>query len=497
MKITKTNIIKNIFQNRFYLFILMGAIFIAFILPLSVQRYIVPSFYEQIINNTLVDAKKVGTHIARHQNGDVKSTVFYTAIHKLKEDFNIYKIRLFDEKGKIVFSTVSKEIGDINKNNYYFDVVAKGEIFYKVVKKGTNSLEGTTVTRDVAEIYVPIMSNNNFKGSSEIYYDITDKKIKFNNLINQMIFFYNIFAILFLMVSFFVIYILSKNNLKELNSEQLLKNKVDEKTKELQNINKNLETRIKQEVEKNRERESQLFQQSKLASMGEMIGNIAHQWRQPLSAITSTSSALKLNNELDLLDKKEINEKMDTILDRAHFLSSTIENFRSFFSSTTQKAIFDVAGSILKVENIIQSNYSNENIKIIHNFQNESIMANGLEGELTQVILNVLNNSYDNFINKNIETRYVKISLQNIEDEISIKIQDTGDGIPADILPKIFEPYFTTKHQSQGTGIGLYMSSEIINKHFKGKIIATNENFTIDNQNYKGACFTITFKSNI
>jgi len=494
-KINKTNIIKNIFANKLYLIMLFGSIFISSILLFTAKQIIVPSFYDQMINNTLEDAKKVGQHIARHQNNNVKSALFYTTIDKLKDDFSIVKIRLFDTKGKIVFSTKTSEIGQVKDNDYYFNVVAKGEMYYKVVKKGSQSYDGVKFTRDVAEIYVPIMDNNTFKGSSEIYYDITDKKENFEKLIGKVNIFYYIFSFLFILVSFFVIYVLSKNNLKELNIEYDLMEKVEQKTQELQEINTNLEHRIKQEVEKNRERESQLFQQSKLASMGEMIKNIAHQWRQPLSAITSNASSLKLNNQLGILDDDEIDKKMDGIITKANFLSTTIENFRNFFKTDNEKKEFNLIETINKVKNITDSNYKNENIKIIDHFSNDTILIKSLEGELSQVILNILNNAYDNFITKDIENKIVKISVTLENQLIKIKIVDNGGGIHEDIISKIFEPYFTTKHQSQGTGIGLYMCLDIIQKHLKGTLIASNEEIEHNGLKYKGAAFLISFNA--
>ncbi len=497
IEITKINTIKNIFKNKLYLLILLGSIVVAVLLPVTAQKIVVPAFYKQMITNTLDDAKKVGTHIARHQNTDISSTVFYTAIDKLKDDFYIVKIRLFDKNGKIIFSTKTSEIGNINEKDYFFNIVAKGKMFYKVVKKGSNTAEGGKLIRDVVEIYVPIMKDSMFMGSSEIYYDITDKKESFAEIMEKVNSIYYLFSIFFIVLSLIVIYVLSKNNLKELNTEDDLKEKVDQKTKELKEINKHLENRISEEVQKNRFKDTQIFEQSKLASMGEMIGNIAHQWRQPLSAITSSASALKLSNELGIIDDNEIDNKMDGIIAKANFLSNTIENFRNFFKKDNQVVEFNLVETIKKAESIIDSNFKNENIKLIYDFDSESVIIKSLEGELSQAIINILNNSYDNFIEKNIQNRVVKISLTTSNDIISIKINDNGGGIPKDIMSKIFEPYFTTKHQSQGTGIGLYMCSEIIKKHLNGDIKVSNEEIELDEKKYLGACFNILFKSNI
>ncbi len=493
VEVEKFDILINIFKNKLYLFIFLGSVFVAFLLPFAAYKFIVPSFYNQLINNTLDDAKKVGMHIARHQNNDVQSTVFYTALDKLKDDFNLYKIRLFDEKGQIIFSTKTSEIGTINNNSYYFEKVAKGEIHYKVVKKGEDSSDGVKVRKDVAEIYIPITKDGVFTGSSEIYYDITDKKMKFDTLMGRINFFYNIFSILFISISFAIMYILSKNNLKEQKIEFELQEKVEQKTKELRNINKNLEAKIKKEIKISRERETQLFQQSKLAAMGEMIGNIAHQWRQPLSAITSSASSVKINNELDILKKDEIEQRMQSIINKANFLSLTIEDFRNFFKPNNEKIEFNVVDTILKVENIIESNFKNEYIEVLYSFPKAPIIIKNLEGEFSQVILNILNNAYDNFIINKIKNRIIKISVYLDKDNVIIKIQDNGTGVPKEILSKIFEPYFTTKYKSQGTGIGLFMCTEIITKHFNGQLSVSNEEFEFNDKAYHGACFKISF----
>jgi signal transduction histidine kinase len=494
INITKINIIKNIFKRRFYFLMLVGSMITAVSIPFIAQPYIAPSFYNQMIQNTLDDAKKVCKHLARHQNVDATSQVLFTAINKLKEDFNLVKIRLFDPQGKIVFSTESKEIGNINKKDYYFQIVAKGKMYYKVVQKGMKTLDGGSILKDVAEIYVPIMKGDIFMGSSEIYYDITDRKENFNNLMQKISLEYILFAIFLLSVSLLVIYMLSRNNLIEQNIERELSNKVDQKTKELQEINTHLESRIKEEVEKNREKDSHLFQQSKLASMGEMIGNIAHQWRQPLSAITSTASSIFLNSQLGILENDEIEKKMEGIVAKANFLSETINNFRDFFKVDQKQEEFNLVKTISKVESIIDSNFSNENIQLIHKYDNTPIMITSLEGEISQVIINILNNSYDNFKQTGQDVRVVEISITQNMNRVTIKVSDNGGGIPKEIIDKVFEPYFTTKHQSQGTGIGLYMCAQIIQSHLGGTITAKNDTLNYDGAEYRGACFEMSFK---
>jgi signal transduction histidine kinase len=493
------DIIKNIFTNRIYRLMLIGSLIAAVLLPILAQQIVVPSFYKQMLENTLADAKKVGTHIARHQNHDVSSTVFYTALDKLKDDFEIIKIRLFDQNGKIVFSTKTSEIGNINEKSYYKDIVAKGKMYYKIVQKGANSSEGDSVLNDVAEIYVPIMKEGVFKGSSEIYYDITKKKESFKELMIKVNLIYYAFAFLFIIFVLFMLYNASAVNLreylvdqelKELNSS--LKEKVDQKTRALQDINKNLENRVNEEIEKNRKKDSRLFQQSKLASMGEMIGNIAHQWRQPLSAISSTVSSMKLQKELGILEEKEIEKGFDKISSTTEYLSNTINDFRDFFQSDKKKTTTNINNIIKSTLSILSSTIKNNEIKIVQNIDNTELTT--LPNEFQQSLLNIINNATDILQEKNPKEKYIFLESKKIEKEnkVEITILDNAGGIKEDIIEKIFEPYFTTKHQSQGTGIGLYMTQEIIKKHLQGNIKVSNHKFEYNGEQYKGALFEIT-----
>ncbi|MEA3290121.1 MAG: HAMP domain-containing sensor histidine kinase [Campylobacterota bacterium] len=271
---------------------------------------------------------------------------------------------------------------------------------------------------------------------------------------------------------------------------------LEDKSRELFELNQSLQVRIEEELLKSKERESFLAEQSKLASMGEMIGNIAHQWRQPLSAITSTASSIKIQLELGIISNDEIDLTLSNIIEKANFLSNTIDDFRNFFQTKKEKADFNIIDIMKNVENIIYATYQNNHISLVQNIPNDNIIYKGLSGELSQVILNIFNNAKDVLVEKNISEKIVKVSIFIENDEVNIKISDNGGGIPKKIIDKIFEPYFTTKHQSQGTGIGLYMSREIIKNHFNGKIYAINEEFEIYDKKHFGAAFIIQLPIN-
>ncbi|HFU75993.1 MAG TPA: GHKL domain-containing protein [Arcobacter sp.] len=282
----------------------------------------------------------------------------------------------------------------------------------------------------------------------------------------------------------------SQLELSHLNDN--LENLIDLKTKELKDLNNSLEERIKKELEKNRAKDKQMIQQSRFAALGEMIGNIAHQWRQPLSAISSTASSVEMQMELGIADEKDIKKSYTDIKNYVAFLTQTIEDFRGFFQEDKEKTKFDIKTIINQSVSIISATYKDNNLTLDIDLPSGDLNSIGMPNELSQVFLNLLNNARDAIKEKDPKNRLVAIFSQQTEDEHIIYIQDNAGGIPEDILDKIFDPYFTTKHQSQGTGIGLYMSKEIIEKHMEGSITAYNKHQTINGHEYNGACFEIT-----
>ncbi len=244
-------------------------------------------------------------------------------------------------------------------------------------------------------------------------------------------------------------------------------------------------------VENLRKNEKILAQQSKMASMGEMLENIAHQWRQPLSVISTASSGIVMQKEFGMISEEQELNMLNTITDSAQHLSKTIDDFRDFFKTHKEKTTFNVKDIYKKTLALLESKFKNREIEVVENIKDIEIY--GLDGELIQSIMNILNNARDILETKEKHKRrliFIDIYLHN--KNVIIKIKDNGGGIPNDIINKIFEPYFTTKHKSQGTGIGLYMSEEMIVKHMKGNLTVENEEFEYEGESYKGACFTIT-----
>ena len=236
-------------------------------------------------------------------------------------------------------------------------------------------------------------------------------------------------------------------------------------------------------------------EQSKLASMGEMIGNIAHQWRQPLSVISTGASGLIVSKEFDTLTDKEVVDVCTTINDNAQYLSRTIDDFRNFIQDNKTKKVFDLKKDIESFIHLVESIIKNNNINMVLDID-ENIKIDGYENELIQCFINIFNNAKDAFVVNNIENKLIFICTSQEHDKCIIKIKDNAGGIPKDILSKIFEPYFTTKHQSIGTGLGLNMTYNLIVDGIKGSIKATNETYDYEDTKYTGAEFTIVLPMN-
>ena len=226
-----------------------------------------------------------------------------------------------------------------------------------------------------------------------------------------------------------------------------------------------------------------------MVSMGQMIENIAHQWRQPLSIITTSASGIKLKKQINDLDDEFLFTTLDSILNTSKYLSNTIDDFRYFFRPEKEKSDFYLEQCCSKTIELINPNFINQNIKIIYKIEN--IKVSGYETELIQVLINILNNSKDALLSLDNDEKFIFIDIFKKDNKAIIEINDNAGGINEEIIDKVFEPYFTTKHQSQGTGIGLFMCREIIAKHMNGQIEISNATFEFNNKSYKGALVKI------
>jgi signal transduction histidine kinase len=230
--------------------------------------------------------------------------------------------------------------------------------------------------------------------------------------------------------------------------------------------------------------------------MGEMIGNIAHQWRQPLSIISTVASGIKLSVEIDKKDDEELVKSSDKIIEQTMYLSKTIDDFRNFIKEDKEFKLIFINDIIMESLKLLDSSIKNNYIKIEKEIF-DNIEVNGNKNELQQAIINILNNAID-FLKEKIEdqnNRYIFIKTKRIDtNSLELTILDSAGGINEKIIDRIFEPYFTTKHQSIGTGLGLSMVDKILREKHHFEIAAYNEEFTYNSKKYKGACFKVLFK---
>lgn len=267
-----------------------------------------------------------------------------------------------------------------------------------------------------------------------------------------------------------------ESELKYINEN--LENKVAEKTRELKNLNNELEERVKEQTKHILESERILVQQSKLAAMGEMIGAIAHQWRQPLNALGIIVQDVRMAHKYADISDEYIDEFEKSAMLQITFMSKTIDDFRNFFKPDKDKELFSAHKIIESSINIVNAQFKAYNIEF--RVSGDDFECYGYPGEFSQVILNIISNARDAILEKReikkIPEQLGIVYIKTFTDGAAgvIEIEDNGLGIPDDIMDKIFEPYFTTKEQGKGTGVGLYMSKLIVENHIGGELLVSN-----------------------
>ena len=239
-------------------------------------------------------------------------------------------------------------------------------------------------------------------------------------------------------------------------------------------------------------------QNAKLAQMGEMLSNIAHQWRQPLSTITTSISGLQLKHEHNILEENDIENSYNTIINQANYLTKTIESFRNYLDNDSSFVKVSIRDVILSTIELAQASLNNSYIKLDLDLKDDLII-NGNKNELIEAFINIINNSkdvLDELPKDKLKLIRIKTRFSKNKENLQVLIWDTAGGIPTDIINRIFEPYFTTKHKSQGTGLGLSMVDNILRVKHKAVLYACNDNINYENNTYKGALFRVIFQQN-
>ena len=263
---------------------------------------------------------------------------------------------------------------------------------------------------------------------------------------------------------------------------------VNRTSAELELLNRSLEHRVEEEVEKNRQKDHLLLQQNRHAAMGEMVRNIAHQWRQPLNSLAIEIQNIELAYEENRLEEEYLKKRLEKGMLLIEQMSATIDDFRNFFMPSKAKVLFCINESILDVLDIVEATFKHLRIDVELNGMEETVRYVGHENEFAHVILNLLNNAKDAMVAAEVAKPRVVVGIKKIPEAVRITIADNGGGIDPAVMDKIFDPYFTTKQDTKGMGVGLYMSKMIIEEHMGGRLEARN--------GAEGAVFTIILPVN-
>jgi signal transduction histidine kinase len=257
--------------------------------------------------------------------------------------------------------------------------------------------------------------------------------------------------------------------------------------KALRDLNRDLEKRVGERtaalteetaqrlraMEELREKDRLLMQQSRQAAMGEMIGNIAHQWRQPLNALGLMIQTLSMSHEIGNLTLESLDAFEEKAMRLITHMSQTIDDFRNYFKPDKERVSFHISRPVSKTVSLIEDSFRSMQIAIEINKEDDPVIS-GYPNEFSQVLLNILLNARDAFSERQIDRPRIVITMSENDGKAVITLTDNAGGIPEDTIDKIFDPYFTTKGPDHGTGVGLFMSKGIIEKNMGGRLSARN-----------------------
>jgi len=238
-------------------------------------------------------------------------------------------------------------------------------------------------------------------------------------------------------------------------------------------LNTILKEKVNTEIQNSKKQQLLMLHQSRLAQMGEMISMIAHQWRQPLTTLSMLNQTVTINYSMDKLDEEFMEYFKTSSKKQIYNMSKTIDDFRDFFKPEKEKVEFVINDVINNTLEMIKPIFTENKIDIVFDIS-EDYKFNGYPNELGQAILNIVTNAKDALIENEIQNKWIKINLVQSDKNIVLTIKDNAGGIPTEILPNLFDPYFSTKEEKNGTGLGLYITKIIIEDHMDGKINVFN-----------------------
>ncbi len=421
------------------------------------------SFIDITLNEDMIFYKVI---VPLFNDNKINSYVEYT----LDSRILLQSIKDFDESNGILFTADGNKSNDIflekhEKSDFFNEMAIKCEESH--LDPVVNFLSNTYLKKELTlEDF-----NGNSVANSLFFLDITKDKNAYKSSISESMYTSIIlFVVAAIVVNYFFSYLIRR---------------IEENESDLRQINKDLEKMVEKEIEhrlevqkdalEEREKNEQLLlQQSKLAMLGEMIGNIAHQWRQPLMQLSAILMYLDAYNEKGKLTSDKLICKIkdgNSIID---FMSRTIEDFRNYYKPEKQKEEFLIKESIDSALFIVNSALKHANIKVNTKFSSKDLRLISYKNEFSQALLNIITNAKDVLILRKIKNPIINIEIKDYDNYLQISLFDNAGGIDEKIIGKIFDPYFTTKHQSQGTGIGLYMTKMIIENNMSGNIKVEN-----------------------
>ena len=487
----KEELLKNYNKQKKFFIRLFFAIFFILIAFSFFAYHMIDKVYEESINSKLRSAalntafilgdnffNKAVKKGAISKNEDINNTLKLNILAKNEDVRYVYS--MIEKNGKIYFTSSSAQPGESLQN--YFMYYPEASKNLKNIFKINHPFYEVSTDRwgTFKSILIPLKTK---KGTKYIVgADIQiDKILKTKeNFIKTIILVNIVFILIMLIFAYKVKKLLEKENKTIENIENKLKDEIDKKTKELQELNKTLQKRVEEEVEKNRQKDKKLIISSRLSQMGEAIYMITHQWQQPLNAISLMVGYIELLNEGNKLTEEEIKDCIINANERVEYLAETMNNFKNFFKNDKEKEEVKINDLVKDVMKILDMVLKNKNIELKTELKSDEKIK-VYKNEVMQVLMDLIKNAADEIEKKNIKNGYIKI----ITEGKKIIIEDNAGGIPEEIKDKIFEFHFTTKEN--GTGLGLYMSKIIIEEHHEGKLNVENIN--------EGAQFVLDFTS--